>query len=103
MNLKFCTVNQGRKGHHYRKVYPLIVASYMVVSAMLLPVGFKSLLMLGTAAIIFAKVAVALNALVLYRKTGSASHPIAYGVPVPVPTYDHHDSHWSPDWSNQGW
>ncbi|KAI5698296.1 hypothetical protein M8J76_016780 [Diaphorina citri] len=95
---------QGRKGHKYRKVFPLIVAAYMVVSAFLLPMGFKFMLILGGTAIMFAKLAVALNALVLYRKSGPA-HPVAYGVPVPVP-YEHHqevhDPQWA-GWSQQGW
>ncbi|KAK9504594.1 hypothetical protein O3M35_010896 [Rhynocoris fuscipes] len=48
---------EGRRRHHYRKAFPMMVAGFMMMSAFLVPLGFQFMAMIGGKALLLAKLA----------------------------------------------
>ncbi|XP_050421768.1 uncharacterized protein LOC126834113 [Adelges cooleyi] len=47
---------EGRRRHAYRRVFPIIVSTYMVMSAILIPLGFMFMSTLGGMALLVSKI-----------------------------------------------
>ncbi|KAL1452436.1 hypothetical protein WDU94_006669 [Cyamophila willieti] len=64
----------GRHRHYYKKVFPIVVGSYMIISAFLIPLGFQFMAMLGGKALILSKLALLMGSIGLFRG-GQVPHP----------------------------
>ncbi|XP_014254687.1 uncharacterized protein LOC106669618 [Cimex lectularius] len=48
---------EGRRRHHYRRAFPMMVAGFMMMTAFLVPLGFQFMAMIGGKALLLAKMA----------------------------------------------
>ncbi|XP_026814131.1 uncharacterized protein LOC113554460 [Rhopalosiphum maidis] len=78
---------EGRRRHAYRKVFPIIVGTYMIMSAILIPMGFMFMSTLGGKALLVSKMALIVSLMSNIKKIFSYE----YYVP-PAPPAGHH--HW---------
>uniref|UniRef100_A0A2S2NXK9 Uncharacterized protein n=1 Tax=Schizaphis graminum TaxID=13262 RepID=A0A2S2NXK9_SCHGA len=78
---------EGRRRHAYRKVFPIIVGTYMIMSAILIPMGFMFMSTLGGKALLVSKMALMVSLMSNIKKIFSYE----YYVP-PTPPAGHH--HW---------
>lgn len=80
-------ISTGRRRHAYRKVFPIIVGTYMIMSAILIPMGFMFMSTLGGKALLVSKMALMVSLMSNIKKIFSYE----YYVP-PAPPAGHH--HW---------
>ncbi|KAE9526862.1 hypothetical protein AGLY_013510 [Aphis glycines] len=80
-------ITEGRRRHAYRKVFPIIVGTYMIMSAILIPMGFMFMSTLGGKALLVSKMALMVSLMSNIKKIFSYE----YYVP-PAPPAGHH--HW---------
>ncbi|XP_060868178.1 uncharacterized protein LOC132943275 [Metopolophium dirhodum] len=78
---------EGRRRHAYRRVFPIIVGTYMIMSAVLIPMGFMFMSTLGGKALLVSKMALMVSLMSNIKKIFSYE----YYVP-PAPAAGHH--HW---------
>lgn len=78
----------GRRRHAYRKVFPIIVSTYMIMSAILIPLGFMFMSTLGGKALLVSKMALMVSLMSNIKKIFSYE----YYVPPAAPPASHH--HW---------
>ncbi|XP_022175976.1 uncharacterized protein LOC111037619 [Myzus persicae] len=78
---------EGRRRHAYRRVFPIIVGTYMIMSAVLIPMGFMFMSTLGGKALLVSKMALMVSLMSNIKKIFSYE----YYVP-PAPAASHH--HW---------
>lgn len=74
----------GRRLHHYRRVFPVIVGAYMILYSILIPLSFKLLLLLGGKTLLISKLALFLS------MVGSLKKYVGYAED------NHAHSHYSP-------
>ncbi|KAI5698483.1 hypothetical protein M8J76_007410 [Diaphorina citri] len=67
-------VGTGRHRHYYKKVFPLVVGSYMIISAFLIPLGFQFMAMLGGKALLLSKLALMMGSIGIFKKGGYGGH-----------------------------
>nr|XP_018898117.1 PREDICTED: uncharacterized protein LOC109031198 [Bemisia tabaci] len=77
---------EGRGHHHYRRVFPIVVTTYMIMSTFLIPMGFQFMAMLGGKALVLSKLAFLWSLLGVSRRIFPYSYPDGYAPP-------HHDFH----------
>ena len=84
----------GRRLHHYRRVFPLIVGAYMILYSILIPLSFKSLLLLGGKTLLVSKLALFLAMVGSLKKymSNAESYPAAHPHYPPHPY--HHDPYY---------
>lgn len=83
----------GRRRHAYRKVFPIIVGTYMIMSAVLIPLGFMFMSTLGGKALLVSKMALMVSLMSNIKKIFSYEY---YVPPAPAPAaaaLGHHH-HW---------
>lgn len=83
----FFGIPAGRRRHAYRKVFPIIVGTYMIMSAVLIPMGFMFMSTLGGKALLISKMALIISLMSNIKKIFSYE----YYVPS-APAQPHH--HW---------
>lgn len=84
----------GRRRHAYKKVFPIIVGTYMIMSAVLIPLGFMFMSTLGGKALLVSKMALMISLMSNIKKIFSYEY---YVPPAPVPANGHHH-HWKRAW-----
>ena len=57
----------GRR-RHYRKVFPIMVGAYMILSTVLIPLGFKFMTLLGTKSLLVSKLSLIIAMMGSIRK-----------------------------------
>jgi len=75
----------GRRRHTYRRVFQIIVSTYMIMSAILIPMGFMFMSTLGGEALLVSKMALMVSLMSNIKKIFSYE----YYVP-PAPAAGHH-------------
>ncbi|VVC40173.1 Protein of unknown function DUF1676 [Cinara cedri] len=71
---------EGRRRHAYRKVFPIIVGTYMIMSAVLIPMGFMFMSTLGGKALLVSKMALMISLMSNIKKMFSYEY---YVPPAP--------------------
>lgn len=71
----------GRRMHHYRRVFPIIVGAYMIVYSIIIPLSFKFILLLGSKTLLISKLALFLSMI------GNLKNQIAARDPSYTPNY----------------
>ncbi|XP_050542238.1 uncharacterized protein LOC126906048 [Daktulosphaira vitifoliae] len=75
---------EGRRRHSYRRVFPIIVSTYMIMSAILIPLGFMFMSTLGGKALIVSKMALMISLMSNLKKMFSNDY---YVPPSSAPAY----------------
>lgn len=77
----------GRRRHAYRRVFPIVVGTYMIMSAVLLPLGFMFMSTLGGKALLVSKIALMISLMSNIKKIFSYEY---YVPTAPAPVSHHH-------------
>jgi len=83
----FDFVPTGRRRHAYRRVFPIIVGTYMIMSAILIPMGFMFMSTLGGKALLVSKMALMVSLMSNIKKIFSYEY---YVPPAPAAASHHH-------------
>ncbi|CAI6348221.1 unnamed protein product [Macrosiphum euphorbiae] len=82
----FDFVSTGRRRHAYRRVFPIIVGTYMIMSAVLIPLGFMFMSTLGGKALLVSKMALMVSLMSNIKKIFSYEY---YVPPAPAAGHQH--------------
>ncbi|XP_034248273.1 uncharacterized protein LOC117649512, partial [Thrips palmi] len=61
-------VEEGRRRHHYRKVFPVLVTGFMILMSLMVPLGFQFMAMIGGKALLMSKVALIMASMYNFRR-----------------------------------
>lgn len=81
----------GRR-RHYRRVFPIVVGAYMILSTVLIPLGFKFMTLLGTKSLLLSKLSLMISLMGGIKKVfgyGTEAIVHSYYTPTYYPTAAH--------------
>ncbi|XP_065212208.1 uncharacterized protein LOC135839888 isoform X2 [Planococcus citri] len=82
---------EGRR-RHYRRVFPIVVGAYMILSTVLIPLGFKFMTLLGTKSLLLSKLSLMISLMGSIKKLfgyGTEAIVHSYYTPTYYPTAAH--------------
>ncbi len=95
-------VISGRR-RHYRRVFPIMVGAYMILSAVLIPLAFKFMTLLGTKSFLLSKLSLIIALMggmkkyMGFRNDYGASPPHSFYPPIYSPYYPPYYDPWRRD------
>ncbi|KAK3907854.1 Perilipin-4 [Frankliniella fusca] len=63
-------VEEGRRRHQYRKVFPVLVTGFMILISLMVPLGFQFMAMIGGKALLMSKMALIMASMYNFRSGG---------------------------------
>ncbi|XP_052126405.1 uncharacterized protein LOC113206618 [Frankliniella occidentalis] len=66
-------VEEGRRRHQYRKVFPVLVTGFMILMSLMVPLGFQFMAMIGGKALLMSKMALIMASMYNFRSQVSQS------------------------------
>lgn len=68
MPCSLSALSAGRRRHHYRKVFPVLVTGFMILMSLMVPLGFQFMAMIGGKALLMSKMALIMASMYNFRR-----------------------------------